>query len=63
MILGNLDEKYLFPVLGFLSLSSSKLIAVQPSNMLTASHVEYPMLPSKPSYEATSETQLVEGET
>lgn len=49
---------------GFLSLSSSKLIAVQPNNMLTASHVEYPMLPSKPTYESTADAeQQVEGGT
>ena len=53
----------LFFLLGFLSLSSSKLIAVQPSNMLTASHVEYPMLPSKPTYESTADTQQSQGET
>ena len=52
-----------FFLLGFLSLSSSKLIAVQPSNMLTASHVEYPMLPGKPTYESTADTQQSQGET
>lgn len=58
LLLTNAD---LFP--GFLSLSSSKLIAVQPSNMLTASHVEYPMLPGKPTYESTADTQQSQGET
>ena len=55
------ERLFFFP--GFLSLSSSKLIAVQPSNMLTASHVEYPMLPSKPTYESTADTQQSQGET
>ena len=57
-----LNER-LFFLSGFLSLSSSKLIAVQPSNMLTASHVEYPMLPGKPTYESTADTQQSQGET
>lgn len=58
LLLTNAD---LFP--GFLSLSSSKLIAVQPNNVASASHVEYPMLPSKPSYESTAEKEPVVGET
>ena len=59
----NLPEVFFFRFLGFLSLSSSKLIAVQPNNMLTASHAEYPMLPSKPTYESTADTQQPQGET
>lgn len=58
LLLTNAD---LFP--GFLSLSSSKLIAVQPSNVASTSHVDYPMLPSKPSYESTAETEQALGET
>lgn len=58
LLLTNAD---LFP--GFLSLSSSKLIAVQPNNVASASHVQYPMLPSKPSYESTAENEPVVGET
>jgi len=37
----------LFYYAGFLSLSSSKLIAVQPGNALSSGSAEYPMLMAK----------------